>query len=54
MPPFDIGVGPSLVSLFRKYESTLRRQVTGRIPLLHNIISSLEDGLKALQEDSEG
>jgi hypothetical protein len=55
MPPsFDIGIGSSLVSAFRKYGSTLQRQVTGRTPLLHKIVSSLEDGAKALQEDSEG
>ncbi|KAI0257190.1 hypothetical protein BJV78DRAFT_1277757 [Lactifluus subvellereus] len=53
-PSFDVGVGSSLVPAFRKYESTVRRQVTGRTPLLHKILSSLENGAKALQDDSEG
>jgi len=53
-PSFDIAVGSSLVSAFRKYGSALQRQVTGRTPLLHKIVSFLEDGAKALQEDSEG
>ncbi|KAI0278117.1 hypothetical protein BGY98DRAFT_1089631 [Russula aff. rugulosa BPL654] len=53
-PSFDIGLGSSLVSAFRKYGSTLQRQVTGRTPLIHKIVSFLEDGAKALQEDSEG
>ncbi|KAI0296258.1 hypothetical protein BC826DRAFT_1103987 [Russula brevipes] len=53
-PSFDVGVGPALVAAFRKYESTLQRQVAGRTPLLHKVMSSLENGAKALQEDSEG
>ncbi|KAI9512526.1 hypothetical protein F5148DRAFT_1007960 [Russula earlei] len=53
-PSFDVGVGSSLVSAFRKYGSALQRQVIGRTPLLHKIVSCLEDGTKALQEDTEG
>ncbi len=53
-PSFDISLGSSLVSAFRKYESTLQRQVTTRTPLLHKIVCFLEDGAKALRDDSDG
>ncbi|KAH9065792.1 hypothetical protein EDB87DRAFT_889121 [Lactarius vividus] len=53
-PTFDISLGSTLVSTFRKYESTLQRQVTTRTPLLHKIVCSLEDGAKALRDDSDG
>ena len=53
-PSFDVSLGPTLVSAFRKYESTLQRQVTTRTPLLHKIVCSLEDGAKALRDDSDG
>ncbi|KAI0275017.1 hypothetical protein BC834DRAFT_850689 [Gloeopeniophorella convolvens] len=53
-PSFDVGVGSPLVSAFRKYEAALQRQVTGRTPLLHKMISTLEHHAKALQEDSDG
>lgn len=53
-PAFDVSLGSTLVSTFRKYESTLQRQVTTRTPLLHKIVCSLEDGAKALRDDSDG
>ena len=53
-PAFDVNLGSTLVSAFRKYESTLQRQVTTRTPLLHKIVCSLEDGAKALRDDSDG
>jgi hypothetical protein len=53
-PSFDVSLGSTLVSAFRKYESTLQRQVTTRTPLLHKIVCSLEDGAKALRHDSDG
>jgi hypothetical protein len=53
-PSFDIGVGFSLVSAFRRYGSTLQRQITGRTPLLHKIVSFLEVGANSLREDSDG
>jgi hypothetical protein len=53
-PAFDVSLGSTLVSAFRKYESTLQRQVTTRTPLLHKIVCSLEDGAKALRDDSDG
>ncbi|KAI0308156.1 hypothetical protein B0F90DRAFT_129062 [Multifurca ochricompacta] len=53
-PSLDVGMGSSLISAFRKYESTLQRQVTSRTPLLHKIVCSLENDAEALQEDAEG
>ncbi|KAF8274142.1 hypothetical protein EI94DRAFT_1714815 [Lactarius quietus] len=53
-PSFDVSLGSTLVSAFRKYESTLQRQVTTRTPLLHKIVCSLEGGAKGLRDDSDG
>ncbi|KAI9460534.1 hypothetical protein BJY52DRAFT_1185902 [Lactarius psammicola] len=53
-PSFDVSLGSTLVSAFRKYESALQRQVATRTPLLHKIVCSLEDGARALRDDSDG
>ena len=40
-----------MISSFRKYESALRYQVTGRTPLLDGVLKAIESRAEALHKD---